>query len=64
MSKRAWSKSCLSGKSNQIEIRWKKLLSKTLIWIVAEILLNCMGVDTLADYSEFVFEKNELVHLS
>ena len=47
-----------------MEIRWKILLSKTLIWIVAEITLNCVGVDTLADYSEFVFDRNELVRLS
>ena len=47
-----------------MQIRWKKLLSKTLIWLVAEILLNSIGLDTLADYSEFVFDKNALVHLS
>ena len=50
--------------SNPIEIRWKTLLSKSLIWIVAEILLSCLGVDTLADYSEFVFDKTALVRLS
>ena len=47
-----------------MEIRWKTLLTKSLIWLVAEIALNSLGLDTLADYSEFVFDKNEIVHLS
>lgn len=47
-----------------MEIEWKILFKKTLVWIVAEILLNCMGVDTLADYSEFLFDRNTLVHLN
>ena len=47
-----------------MEIRWKTLLTKSLIWLVAEIALNSLGLDTLADYSEFVFDKNAIVHLS
>ena len=43
-----------------MEIRWKTLLTKTLIWLAAEIILNCIGVDTLADYSEFVFDKDAI----
>ena len=30
-------------------IRWKKLFTNTLIWLAAEIILNSMGIDTLAD---------------
>ncbi len=41
-----------------MQVRWKKLLSKIAIWLMAEILLNLLGLDNLADYSEFVFEKN------
>ncbi len=37
-----------------------KLIAKTMIWLAAEILLNCLGIDDLADYSEFVFEKNSV----
>ncbi len=33
----------------KIEIQWKKLLINSVIWITAEILLNCIGLDTLAD---------------
>lgn len=41
-------------------MHWSKnqLLLKIVIWLVAEILLNLLGIDDLADYSEFVFEKN------
>jgi hypothetical protein len=35
---------------------WKNLMFRTTVWIVAEILLNVIGIDDLADYSEFVFE--------
>ncbi len=38
-------------------IRWKPFVTKTFIWIFAEILLNSQGLDTLADYSEFVFSQ-------
>ena len=47
-----------------MEIRWKTLLTKALIWLAAEIILNTIGLDTLADYSEFVFEPNTIIHLS
>ncbi len=36
---------------------WQKALFKITVWLMAEILLNIMGLDDLADYSEFVFEK-------
>ena len=44
-------------------IRWKKLLHTTLIWLAAEILLNSLGVDTLADYGEFVFTTKPLTQI-
>lgn len=34
----------------------KKGLSKIIIWLTAEIILNLIGLDDLADYSEFIFE--------
>lgn len=36
----------------------KKSVAKIVIWLVAEILLNCLGLDDIADYSEFIFEKH------
>lgn len=47
-----------------MRIRWKTLLTQTLIWLLAEILLDPVGLDTLTDYSEFVFARNALAHLS
>lgn len=38
--------------------QWKKGLVRTVVWVSAEILLNCLGIDDLADYSEFVFERH------
>ncbi|MGD1858241.1 MAG: hypothetical protein ACFB2W_28730 [Leptolyngbyaceae cyanobacterium] len=38
--------------------RWRFTLSKFLVWITAEIVLSMLGIDDLADYSEFIFEKN------
>ena len=35
----------------------QKLIAKILIWLTAEILLSCLGLDELADYGEFIYEK-------
>jgi hypothetical protein len=34
---------------------WKLVIYKTGIWLAAEIWLNLIGLDDLADYSDFVF---------
>ena len=34
------------------------MIGRLLIWAVAEVLLSLVGVDDLADYSEFLWEKN------
>ncbi len=38
-----------------MKIMWHKLLFKLTIWLFAEIVLNLIGLDNIADYSEFVF---------
>ena len=43
---------------------WLKMIAKLTFWLVAEIVLNFMGIDDLADYSEFVFDKKFIAHLS
>ncbi|WNN89203.1 hypothetical protein [Gloeocapsopsis dulcis] len=35
-------------------INWKKMLLKTTLWLGTEIILNLVGLDNLADYSEFI----------
>lgn len=37
-------------------IRWKFTLGRLFVWISAEIILSMLGMDDLADYSEFLFE--------
>ena len=44
-----------------MNVRWKKLLVTTTLWLVAEIWFNLIEMDNLADYSEFIFEKNVIV---
>ena len=43
-----------------MKVQWKKLLLKTTFWLLAEIWFNFLGIDNLADYSEFVFERHEI----
>ncbi|MEO0433085.1 MAG: hypothetical protein AAF151_15475 [Cyanobacteria bacterium J06656_5] len=33
-------------------------MGRAVIWLVAEICLSSLGIDDLADYSEFLFEKS------
>ncbi|BAZ45569.1 hypothetical protein NIES4102_25930 [Chondrocystis sp. NIES-4102] len=41
-----------------MNIKWKKLIVQLGFWISLEILFNQVGLDTIADYSEFIFEKD------
>ncbi|WP_019503503.1 hypothetical protein [Pleurocapsa sp. PCC 7319] len=40
-----------------MQVKWKKLIVKTTVWLFIEVLFSFLGLDNLADYSEFVFEK-------
>ena len=42
------------------KIKWKKLLLETSIWFIAEIILSLIGIDDLADYSEFLLEQKSV----
>ena len=44
----------------KMQINWKKLIICLLIWLTTEILFNFIGIDDLADYSEFIFERCEI----
>ena len=35
----------------------KQSIRKISVWIAAEIVLNFLNLDTVGDYSEFVFQK-------
>ena len=34
-----------------MQVQWKKLLAKTIVWLAAEILLNFLGLNNINDYS-------------
>jgi len=42
-----------------VGIRWKRLLLQSTLWLVAEIVLTCMGLDDLADYGEYHFTSKQ-----
>ena len=46
-----------------MEIKWRILLTKISIWLFLEIFLNFIGLDTIADYGEFVFHKSVITRL-
>jgi hypothetical protein len=37
---------------------WKQVFYKTGVWLAAEIWLNLIGLDNIADYSEFIFAQD------
>ncbi len=41
-----------------MKLKWKKLLTRMTLWLLVEVSLNLLGLDDLADYSEFIFERN------
>ncbi len=44
-----------------MKTQWNKLWVKTISWLVIEIILNLLGLDNLADYSEFIFGKEVMI---
>lgn len=38
------------------KVRWQKLLVQGSLWLSAEILLGAVGLDNVADYSEFLIQ--------
>ena len=40
-----------------MKVRWKKLLLIASCWLATEIYFNFLGIDELADYSEFILNQ-------
>jgi hypothetical protein len=38
-----------------MQVRWQQLMVKLTVWMAAEVILNLVGTDSLADYSEFLY---------
>jgi hypothetical protein len=47
-------------RSVPMNTQWQKILVKITFWLILEILLNLLGLDSLADYSEFLFEGHSM----
>ena len=43
-----------------MDIRWKKLFFKVGVWVALEAFFGYMGVDTIADYSEYIFDRHNI----
>jgi hypothetical protein len=39
-------------------IHWHKLIVKLLFWLMTEAILNFVGLDNLANYSEFLMAQH------
>ena len=46
-----------------MNVKWRKLIIRGSLWLTLEIVLNCIGIDDMADYSEYIFERNQLVRI-
>ena len=44
--------------------QWQKLFFKLFFWILVEVFLNVIGLDDMADYSEFVFTYPEIIPMT
>lgn len=43
-----------------MEVKWKKLLFRVGFWFAMEVFFSYAGVDTIADYGEFIFERHAI----
>ncbi len=46
-----------------MQIRWSRLLINIIVWTTAEVTLNFIGLDTLADYSEFLNSRHQIIQV-
>ncbi len=37
-----------------MKIQWQKLVVKIFFWLLVEVVFSLIGIDDLADYSEFL----------
>ncbi|MBP5972522.1 hypothetical protein HW132_07205 [Brasilonema sp. CT11] len=38
-----------------MQVHYKKVLFEIAFWLITEVILNFVGLDDLANYSEFIF---------
>jgi hypothetical protein len=44
-----------------MNIKWSVLLPRLILWALSEISLNFVGLDDIADYSEYIFDREQIV---
>lgn len=44
-------------------VRWRKFLVKGTFWLSTELMLGLIGMDTVADYSEFLAHSRAVEHM-
>ena len=40
-----------------MDIQWRLMVCRLCVWVAAEIVFSLLGIDDLADYSEFLWQK-------
>ncbi len=44
-----------------MNVKWKALSTHFAVWVMAEILLGGLGLDTIADYSEYLSRNQNII---
>jgi hypothetical protein len=39
-------------------VKWNIFITKAAVWLLLELILSLLGLDQLADYSEFVYSSS------
>lgn len=46
-----------------MKVQWKTLIVTITLWFALELLLSCLGLDTIADYSEYILDQKTVTTL-
>ena len=44
-----------------MQVKWQKLAIRVVCWLASEIILGSLELDYLADYGEFLSDKNSMM---
>jgi hypothetical protein len=44
-----------------MRVHWKTMLPRATVWLMTEAMLSLLGLDSIADYSEFLLKKESLL---
>jgi hypothetical protein len=42
-------------------VKWQTLACKTVVWLATEVILETAGLSQLANYSEFLAERSQVI---